>query len=328
MKYLFFDIECSNCFGGKNKICEIGYVLTDENFNLILKEDIPISPGDINNREDRFDTSIYKREPGFEWAYDFEYYFNSPKFPHFYNQLKKLFEDEDTMVFGYSVVNDIRYLDSEFIRYGLEPFKFNVCDIQKIMKYYSNQREQLMGLKDAFKKLCPISEFIKLQPHLSRDDAYMSMRVLQEMLRNLEMNVSNILEVCPDTSFNINKFLEDFHKRREEKSRNKTQKNQTANENQVLWGEFYRSYLDKLDNESSVGKICTISNVIKEDKKILLNVIDFIKRENLIANNRIIGSDFIVVVDEEDKKRLISLFKYPFCGKFILYDEIKNHDNS
>ena len=64
MKYLFFDIECSNCFGGKNKICEIGYVLTDENFNLILKEDIPISPGDKNNKENRFDTTIYKRGSG------------------------------------------------------------------------------------------------------------------------------------------------------------------------------------------------------------------------------------------------------------------------
>lgn len=43
MKYLFFDIECSNCFGGKNKICEIGYVLTDENFNILLTNDIPMS---------------------------------------------------------------------------------------------------------------------------------------------------------------------------------------------------------------------------------------------------------------------------------------------
>ena len=137
MKYLFFDIECSNCFGGKNKICEIGYVLTDENFNILLTNDIPMSPGDKRNRGDRFDTSIYKREPGFEWAYDFDYYFECPKFPYYYKQLKKLFEDEETMVFGYSVDNDVRYLDSEFTRYGLDPFRFNACDIQKIMKYYS-----------------------------------------------------------------------------------------------------------------------------------------------------------------------------------------------
>lgn len=29
MNYLFFDIECSNCFGGRGKICEFGYMLTN-----------------------------------------------------------------------------------------------------------------------------------------------------------------------------------------------------------------------------------------------------------------------------------------------------------
>ena len=45
MKYLFFDIECSNCHGGIGKMCEFGYVLTDENFNIISQDDIPMSPG-------------------------------------------------------------------------------------------------------------------------------------------------------------------------------------------------------------------------------------------------------------------------------------------
>lgn len=324
MKYLFFDIECSNCFGGKNKICEIGYVLTDENFNILLTNDIPMSPGDKRNRGDRFDTSIYKREPGFEWAYDFDYYFECPKFPYYYKQLKKLFEDEETMVFGYSVDNDVRYLDSEFTRYGLDPFRFNACDIQKIMKYYSEKKERFMGLQDAFKKLCPVTEFIRLEPHLSRDDAYMSMRVLQEMLKNLEMSVEDLLEICPDTMFNANEYLQHYHERKEEKEKIRASRKKIPSENQVLWGDFYRSDLEKLESESSIGKICTISKVIKEDKDILLDVIDFIKRENFVANDRISGSDFIIVLDEEDKERMASLLRHPFNGKYILYDEIKN----
>lgn len=322
MKYLFFDIECSNCFGGKNKICEIGYVLTDEKFNILKKDDIPISPGDKRNREDRFDTSIYKREPGFDWAYDFDYYFKCPKFSHFYNQLKKLFEDNDILVFGYSVENDVRYLDSEFTRYRLEPFKFNVCDIQKIMRYYSKKKERFMGLQDAFKKLCPISELIKLEPHLSRDDAYMSMRVLQEMLKELDISLNDLLEICPDVLFNANEYLEHYHERKEEK--NGSSRKKVPKENQCLWADFYKSDLEKLENESSIGKICTISKVIKEDINILLDVIDFIKRENLVANDRISGSDFIIVLNKEDKERITNLLKYPFNGKYIFYDEIKN----
>ena len=37
MKYLFFDIECSNCFNNIGKMCEFGYVVTDENFKIITK---------------------------------------------------------------------------------------------------------------------------------------------------------------------------------------------------------------------------------------------------------------------------------------------------
>ena len=37
MKYLFFDIECANCFGGKAKIYSFGYLVTDEQFNKIIE---------------------------------------------------------------------------------------------------------------------------------------------------------------------------------------------------------------------------------------------------------------------------------------------------
>ena len=37
MKYLFFDIECAD--GGKATICSFGYVITDENFKILRRED-------------------------------------------------------------------------------------------------------------------------------------------------------------------------------------------------------------------------------------------------------------------------------------------------
>ena len=35
MNYLFFDVECANSFDGVGKICEFGYIFTDENLNII-----------------------------------------------------------------------------------------------------------------------------------------------------------------------------------------------------------------------------------------------------------------------------------------------------
>ena len=40
MKYLFFDIECANCYDGVGKICEFGYVLTDEYFTVLEEESL------------------------------------------------------------------------------------------------------------------------------------------------------------------------------------------------------------------------------------------------------------------------------------------------
>lgn len=44
MKYLFFDIECANCFGGTGKICEFSYILSDEHFNEIELNQFIINP--------------------------------------------------------------------------------------------------------------------------------------------------------------------------------------------------------------------------------------------------------------------------------------------
>jgi hypothetical protein len=47
MDYIFFDIECANCFGGRGKICSFGYVITDENFNIRQKNDLIINSNRI-----------------------------------------------------------------------------------------------------------------------------------------------------------------------------------------------------------------------------------------------------------------------------------------
>ena len=44
MKYLFFDCEFANCFDSKEKICEFGYVMVNENFNVLYKGNIIINP--------------------------------------------------------------------------------------------------------------------------------------------------------------------------------------------------------------------------------------------------------------------------------------------
>ena len=79
-----------------------------------------------------------------------------------------------------------------------------------------------------------------------------------------------------------------------------------------------------LEKEESIGRICTISSLFKTNETLLNKVIEYIKENDLVAHDRISGSDIIIVVDEEDKERILSLLKYPFNGQFIILSEIKD----
>ena len=40
MKYLFFDLEYATSKGGNIKICEFGFVITDENFKILDRDNL------------------------------------------------------------------------------------------------------------------------------------------------------------------------------------------------------------------------------------------------------------------------------------------------
>lgn len=317
MKYLFFDVECANCFDSEHKICEIGYILTDENFNIIKRNDIPISPGNKRNRSDRFDITIYKRDPKFQWAYDYDFYYEQPKFPHFYNDLKKLFEDEEVIAFGYAVDNDVRYLDSEFKRYKLNPFKYNVIDVAYFMQYYSERKEKLKGLENSFKKFSHPGEFIKLSPHLPRDDAYMAMRIMQSILRELNVTLNDILKEFPHFMYNSIEYIEKYNLK-------KANKISVPRECLELWNNFCDIYSTLLTDENYIGKIYTISATVKANKDDLNFVIEYIKDNELVPTRKVIGSNYFVVADEKDKERLQNTLKEPYDGVFVLLNDIKS----
>ena len=327
MKFLFFDLECSNCFNGNNKVCEYGAVLTDENFKIIAQYDIPMNPG--NGRDCRFDTSIYKRDPDFDWAYDFDYYYSCPYFSSFYAQIRKMMEDEDVIVFGYSVDNDIRYLYSACEQYNLKQINFKTFDVQLIKREYSKAKQEVKGLKGAFLEFYEKKELSKLVPHLSRDDAKMTMMVFKAICNKMEMTPFEILDLCENCSYDSNKHISDYLTRKEDRKLHpekyiKESKNQTNHKCQVTWGNFYKEYLDKLDNEESLGKIVTISSKLKENMDDLSSAINTIKDNGLIASDKIDGSDFIVVLDENDKERLNSCLKRQCNGKMVMLQDFKN----
>ena len=320
MKYLFFDIECSNCFGGYNKICEFGYVLTDEHFNILKKEDIPIAPGDINDKNSKFDLSIYKRDPSFKWAYSFEEYFSQPTFPHFYNTLKELLEDEDTLVFGYAVINDVKYLGTEFIRYQLEPFKYKVCEVGILINCYIDSNYKANNLAEKFKYFCSEEEFSALRHHYAADDAYMTMRMLQEALKKNNLTLQEIISQCPNAIFDSYEFLQEYLK-------NIKTKEEIRKENSKIWKEFCAKYSHIKGLEKSKGRLVSISSFIKSsDKKTLNRVIHYIIDNHYIPCKKSSNSDFLIVINKKDIELMLKSFNGKiYEGKYVFLEEVKEY---
>ena len=185
MKYLFFDIECANCYQNCAKIFSLGYVVTDENFNILHdKEDVLINP------RDRFDWYVAKKM----MAYPREIFKDMPPFPDFYDRFREMFEDEDTMVVGYAVTNDVHFLHDDCKRYGLAPYTYKFYDVQQL---YARQpvNNTAKNLEDSLLSWCNVEPE---NLHRSDEDAYNTMLIMKAIAEYHGTNIPGLMEMFPD----------------------------------------------------------------------------------------------------------------------------------
>ena len=165
MTYLFFDIEgaCPKL----STIATFGYALTDESFGVLAREDILMNPAS------RYDWYVLKNLLSYTKAE----LAKQPKFDAHYDKLKSLLEDSETVVCGYSIVNDLKYLNSECKRYSLPPLTFSFLDVQTLADRYFESKNQI-GIERAYAML-EINDEILL--HRSDEDALAAMKVAKKL---------------------------------------------------------------------------------------------------------------------------------------------------
>ena len=309
MKYLFFDIECSNCHGGIGKMCEFGYVLTDENFNIISQDDIPMSPG--KGDWNRFDLTGRDGEKDIELAYEYKFYLSQREFPHFYKRIKKLVCDPDTICFAYSMGNDIRHLHNSCTRYKLEPFNYTCYDVQMFVAKYLQKKGQ-MNLENAGRRLVSPDCLVKLEKHLSRDDAKLEMMIFEAICALEQKTSREVLEEYDSTKVNSI----DFYTKIRERGRRKRLK--------AAGHDLYNSLAvkeEELDKPENVGRRYNISGELKAHMELLKSTIELIQSKGGILCNRISKSDFFIVLDDKNKEDILKSFKHPFEGQVLTYQE-------
>ncbi|MBO5212370.1 MAG: hypothetical protein J6B60_02400 [Clostridia bacterium] len=197
MKYIFFDIECANCFHGNGKICSFGYVVTDEHFNILAKKDLVINP------KARFYLPCRDNQPEIVLAYDEKEFKASPDFTAFYPEIRSLLTDDDAIIFGFSVMSDARYIKSECERYenkilklGYEDkfFDYNFIDVQRIY----TDLHHLENTPSLIKSAASYGVTETQDVHKSDEDALFTMKVMKGICEETSLSVEDVIKKYPN----------------------------------------------------------------------------------------------------------------------------------
>lgn len=203
MKYLFFDIE-----GACPKLCTVatfGYVLSDEKFNIKEKTDILMNP------DSKYDWYVVKNL----LSYSKKTLAEKPKFDAHYGKIKALLEDKDTLVCGYSIVNDLKYLNSECKRYSLPSFDFSFMDVQMLADSFFESKNQI-GIERAYSML-GIEDTMIL--HRSDEDARAAMNVAKAICKIENSNLFDLAKKHGATGHNKD-FIYEFDAKPPKKVKN------------------------------------------------------------------------------------------------------------
>lgn len=183
---VFFDLECANCSGGTAKICEFGYVITDDQLNIIKEDNLLINP--------RAPFNIYGFEKaGLKLSYTPAEYKKNPPLSERYEFIKELLTDENNRVFGYSTEYDAEYLRTDFNRSGLKQINFKFIDVMKLYRDYLGRKEKLS--LDAVYAECENAE--ELVHHEAENDSLMTVECMRHFLKVSGMTFSQAVSDCP-----------------------------------------------------------------------------------------------------------------------------------
>lgn len=166
MNCLFFDVECAKCDKHSvGYICEFGYVLSDENFNILEENHFIINPNHS------FDWYAIKNI----LHYSEDRYKSSPLFSEFYDTIKSVLSREEQYIIGHTTEADYKYIRSECQRYNLPLINCSYYDIRTPFK--------ILQKEEKYSKLENMAIKLQLKPekrfHDALFDSLMTMKVCQ-----------------------------------------------------------------------------------------------------------------------------------------------------
>ena len=167
MRYVAFDIESTDgCFSNGN-LCEFGYVVADENFNIIEQNNILVKPV----------TKDFTASFHIKLAYPISVYKKAPPFVDNYERIKSIMCAPDTIVLGHAIHNDIICINAACGVNTLPCYNFRYIDTQLLYSAF-NDIPNIMSLD----KIATAMEEEFLH-HRADEDARLSLITLRHILK-------------------------------------------------------------------------------------------------------------------------------------------------
>ena len=193
MQYLFFDIECASCDDG-GKLCEFGYVLTDEDFEPTERENFVINP------RCKFDYFVIKKilnRPK-------EAYFSAPDFKFFYPRIYALLTRPGVIVVGHTTQGDAEHIGDDCLRYGLHSPDFDYIDIVDIYKGVRKENNAAGLTKMAQAYEIDIGE----KAHSADADALYTMEVTKKLCEQTALSLPALIAEYPESEGRIENYAD------------------------------------------------------------------------------------------------------------------------
>lgn len=306
MNLVFFDIECASVHKTVAKICAFGYVVCDENFNIIKKEDILINPCGGFHLTDR------KGDRGLVLPYSYGEFKHYPVFPKVYPYIKELLEDKNNVVVGHSTMNDVKYLNLETKRFKLPSFEFSFSDSQLMYMTHKNDYSRQFGLEHIAESLG-----VEFTPHRAADDAYATMRIVEAMCKAYGCGYSALIEKLRITDGKISGYnvirpvSRGFINHNAEVSEEKSKRAK-------IRSEFF-DYVNckRIKRGKLVGKTFTFSREIEDNPELSRQLIDKIYANGGRYSRHVTHSNYYIAREGDDTARTKCALN---CPDLLIYD--------
>lgn len=187
MQYLIFDIEC--CDG--RHICEFGYVLFNENFELLERECITINP------ERNFKLTGRTHERDLKLAFAEDVYRNSPTYSLVYNKIKSVIQTPNCQIVGFSMINDVEFLETANELYKKESIEFSFLDFQILYQAYMKENKSI-SLENVINTL----GIGNITFHKSDDDSYAVMLALKKICEKEKLSLPATIKLLNELKHN------------------------------------------------------------------------------------------------------------------------------